>query len=161
MIGVEFADVCAGRPPGIVDSAPSHFDLIVASPSLKCSVPPDAPAVAYIVALLEAAVYDNVLVAAESVPVEFDVVDELTEAVRDAGGDKVDTVLALPGLEAPGFSVDFVVGGKPFFESVAVPHHLKHVAGLADSLPGSVLEGELEDFVERIIIIFAVMGCRG
>lgn len=95
VVGVQLAHVRVRRPSFVVDSAPPHLDLVIASPTLELTVSPDAPPMAQRVALLEAAVYDDVVVAAEGVPFELDVVDELSQPVGDAGGDEVQTVFAL------------------------------------------------------------------
>ena len=94
-VAIELNDVGISRPSGVVESSVSEFELVVRSlPSGDFTVSEKCPCLNTVVSLFESTVDDNILVSAEAHSVELDIINALSETVRNSSSDEVNAVLS-------------------------------------------------------------------
>lgn len=93
VIGVEFGYVGVFGPVWIVNSSPADLELVVGRfPAWNFAVREDSPWFPKGVTQLESSINDDIFIAAEAVSMKFDVVNGLSQAVRLASSNEVNTV---------------------------------------------------------------------
>lgn len=102
---------------------------------------------------LEFSIDCDVLIAAESESVKFEVGDLLAEPIRNASGDEMDAVFAELASHTQATMLDIVVGDiVEVLDGLPIEAHLECVAVHAHSIAGCVVELDGKNVMEWIVV---------